>query len=148
MALAVAACDGNKGNDPIDISPSTPTPLPTEEGGSLTLSRTYAQTMGMVAAGYIHSLGLRADGTTLSAGHDLYGQRKVSAWENVVYIAAGKTVSAGVKADGTLVLAGSLTDETALATAQAWSNAFMVDAGADHIVALLNDGEGFRPRGT
>lgn len=141
MAFAVAACDGDKGNgDPIDISPATPTPLPTDEGGSLTLSRTYAQTMGMVAAGYIHSLGLRADGTTLSAGHDLYGQRKVASWENVVYIAAGKTVSIGVKADGTLVLAGSLTDQTALATAQAWSNVFMADAGADHIVALLNDG--------
>lgn len=141
MALAMAACGGNVNNtDPIDIGPVTPSPEPTDQNADLSLNREYAQTMGMVAAGTIHSLGLRSDGTALSAGHDYYGQRQVSAWTDVVYIAAGKSVSIGVKADGTLVIAGKLTDDAALATAAAWTNVFMADAGDDFIVALLNDG--------
>ncbi|HWQ58666.1 MAG TPA: hypothetical protein VN540_06565 [Clostridia bacterium] len=142
MAFAFAACGGdteNEGN-PVDVLPTSPSPGPTEEGTGLGLAREYAQTMGMVAAGYVHSLGLRTDGTALSAGHDYYGQRQVGAWTDVMYIAAGKSVSIGVKADGTVVLAGKLTDEAALAAASAWTNVFMADAGGDFVAALLNDG--------
>lgn len=141
MMLAMTACGGDVDNtEPIEIGGETPQPAQTGDN-TLSLAREYTQTMGMVAAGYIHSLGLRTDGTVLSAGHDYYGQRKVSEWENVVYIAAGKSVSVGVKADGTLLLAGTLTDDSALATAAAWTNVFMADAGGDFIAALLNDGK-------
>ena len=142
MAFALAACDGNAENTaPVDVG-STPAPVPTAtaQPTGLGLTREYAQSMGMVAAGYIHSLGLRTDGTALSAGHDYYGQRRVDDWTNLVYIAAGKSASVGVKADGTVALAGKLTDEAALATASAWTNVFMADAGGDFIAALLNDG--------
>ncbi len=141
MAFALAACQGSVGNtdDPIDIG-GTPSPAPGDVDAPLTLERAYAQTMGMVAAGEIHSLGLRTDGSTLSAGHDYYGQRAVGAWTDIVYIAAGRSVSAGIRADGTLALAGKLSDEAALAKAAAWTNVFMADAGADFIAALLNDG--------
>lgn len=147
MALAMAACNGDIGStDPVNIDPVTPSPEPTGEGNApLGLSRQYPQTMGMVAAGYIHSLGLRADGTALSAGHDYYGQRRVKDWTDVVYIAAGKSVSIGVRKDGTLLTAGSLLngtsgDAAALATVGAWTNVFIADAGAGHVAALLNDG--------
>ena len=141
MVLTMAACGGNVNNtDPIDIGTVTPSPEPTDQGAGLSLTREYAQTMGMVAAGYLHSIGLRTDGTALSAGHDYYGQRQVSEWTDVVYVAAGKSVSLGVKADGTLVIAGTLTDAAALATAAAWTNVFAADAGEDFIIALLNDG--------
>lgn len=142
MALAFAACGGDAENtSPIDVDPTTPSPSPVgEDPAGLGLKREYSQTMGMVAAGYIHSLGLRSDGTALSAGHDYYGQRRVSDWADVVYVAAGKSVSVGVKADDTLVFAGKLTDEAALAAASAWTNVFTADAGGDFVAALLNDG--------
>lgn len=144
MTFALAACNGDVNNtDPIDIGMQTPTPPPAGSEGPLALRREYAQGMGMVAAGAIHSLGLRTDGTVLSAGHDLYGQRKVAQWTDIVHIAAGKTFSLGVRRDGTLSLAGKFANGLDLEKTdglRVLTNAFMADAGDDFIAVLLDDG--------
>ena len=140
MLLAVAGCTGTQEPPVVEVGESTPAPEATQEPGVLAMTREYTDTMGMVAAGYIHSVGLRTDGSVQSAGHDYYGQRKVNDWSDVVYVAAGKSVSVGVKKDGTIALAGSLTDTAAFDAALAWTNVFTADAGGDFIAALLNDG--------
>lgn len=141
MLLAAAGCTTGTQEPPVvEVGDNTPAPEVTPEPGVLALTREYTETMGMVAAGYIHTVGLRTDGSAESAGHDYYGQRKVSGWTDVAYIAAGRSVTVGVKKDGTVVLAGSLTDQAAFDTAAAWTNVFTADAGGDFIAALLNDG--------
>lgn len=140
MLVALTACNGG-GDKIIDVSDpvATEAPVATDEGEGLGLTRDYGTLMGMVAAGYIHSAGVRTDGTVLTAGHDYYGQRKTSDWTDVKYIAAGKSVTVGVKNDGTVLVAGSLASGD-ITTAAGWTNVFMADAGGDHIAAVLNDG--------
>lgn len=140
MAFAAFGCDKGDTDLPVDVTDPQGTPSLTEQPEGLGLAREPFAANGMVAAGAFHSLGLRTDGSVLSAGHDTAGQRQVSAWSDVVYIAAGKTVSLGVKKDGSLLVAGTLTDGAAADTAKAWKDVYMADAGDDFIVALHNDG--------
>lgn len=151
LAAIGAGCSGgdeDENNLPVNVGvtpPSAPqqggddTPQPPTPGTAV-VKRQKPENDGMVAAGSVHSLGLRTDGTVISGGHDVYGQRGVKAWENVAYIAAGKTLSLGVKKDGTVVAAGSLSDGAALETVRGWNNVLMVDAGVDFAAALLEDG--------
>jgi hypothetical protein len=61
-----------------------------------------------IAAGYLHSLAIRADGTVAAWGDNGYGQTNVPAGlSNVVAIAAGFSASLALKADGTVVAWGS-----------------------------------------
>ncbi|MGA2863507.1 MAG: LamG-like jellyroll fold domain-containing protein [Verrucomicrobiota bacterium] len=60
-----------------------------------------------IAAGYHHSLALKADGTLVAWGDDTYGQTSVPPdLKNVVAIAGGGYHSCALKADGTLVAWG------------------------------------------
>ena len=141
-AFAMVGCGGNNTDQPIDIGP-TETPAPTEAPDSGLGLAQPAAPVGMVAAGSIHTVGLRADGTAVSAGHDTVGQRKVSGWENLVFIAAGDTMTAGVKADGTLVLAGdgtALADSASWEAAAAWTGLHSVAIGKAHMAGLKTDG--------
>lgn len=38
-----------------------------------------------VASGYGFTLGLKSDGTVVSSGYSLNGQRDTESWENIVY---------------------------------------------------------------
>ena len=142
-AFAMVGCGGgNNVDQPIDIGP-VETPAPTEAPDSgLGLAQAEAP-IGMVAAGSVHTVGLRADGTAVSAGHDTVGQRKVSDWENVTFLAAGELFTAGVKADGTLLLAGdntALADSASWEAAAAWTGLHSVAIGKAHMAGLKTDG--------
>lgn len=143
VAFAMAGCNnGENGDQPIDVGPSnTPGAEETPNAG-LNLAQPEAP-IGMVAAGSVHSVGLRADGTAVSAGHDTVGQRDVSDWKNVVFIAAGEIVTAGVTAEGGLLLAGDGTafaDSASWEAAAAWTDLSSVAVGGSHIVGLKADG--------
>ena len=141
-AFAMVGCGDNNTDQPIDIGPAE-TPAPTEAPDSGLGLAQPAAPVGMVAAGSIHTVGLRADGTAVSAGHDTVGQRKVSGWESLVFIAAGDTMTAGVKADGTLVLAGdgtALADSASWEAAAAWTGLHSVAIGKAHMAGLKTDG--------
>jgi len=140
-AFTVIGCGGDPDvstNQPIDIGVATPAPEtstePEQESG-LGLVQAAAP-IGMVEAAAVHTVGLRADGTAASAGHDTKGQRKVSDWDNLIYIAAGEAFTAGVKNDGTVVLAG---DASAI-DVSGWSNIASIAAGKAHLVGLKADG--------
>ena len=66
-AFAMVGCGDNNTDQPIDIGPAE-TPAPTEAPDSGLGLAQPAAPVGMVAAGSIHTVGLRADGTAVSAG--------------------------------------------------------------------------------
>ncbi len=143
MAAALfAGCTGNdeENNLPVNIGTATPAPNNGAEVGvneNVALTRETLGGTGMIAAGSIHNIGLRTNGTVISGGHDEFGQRKVSDWKDVVFIAAGKTASVGVKSDGSVLFAGEMSSSEALG---GWTNVYMAAAGDDFVAALKQDG--------
>ncbi len=139
MALLVLFAVGCQKPDDGAIVIGTETPAPTQqidEGNSLTLSQFTGS--GMVAAGSVHSLGARSDGTVVAAGHNTEGQNAVSAWSNVLAIAAYGELSAAVTAEGKVLLAGKNADS--LSAALEWTDIWAVAVGEGHILGLKSDG--------
>lgn len=145
MAAALfAGCSGDEAqnNLPVNVGENTPAPENNNNNNDqpqpgTALERGALGGTGMIAAGSIHNIGLRTDGTTVTGGHDQYGQRRISDWAGITFVAAGKTASIGVKQDGTALFAGQMTGSEAIS---GWNNVYMVAAGADFAIALLNDG--------
>lgn len=143
MAAALfAGCTGNEdeNNLPVNIGAATPAPenpSNQDDTETVTLTREALGGTGMIAAGSIHNIGLRTNGTVVSGGHDEYSQRRVSDWSDVVFVAAGKTASVGVKADGSVLFAGEMSGSEAIS---GWSNVYMAAVGSDFVVALKQDG--------
>ena len=60
-----------------------------------------------VAAGGIHSVALKADGTVVAWGHDQWGQCSgLTGLSNITVVAAGGNHSLALKADGTVAACG------------------------------------------
>jgi hypothetical protein len=93
-----------------------------------------------IAQGGSFALALRADGTVLAWGSNIYGQTNVpGSLSNVVAIAAGYYNPVALKSDGTVVVWGlntaGVTNPPVTAT-----NVVAIAAGFEHIVALRGDG--------
>ena len=73
-----------------------------------------------VAAGWAHTVGLRADGTVVAVGYNEYGQCDVSDWTDIVAVAAGWVHTVGLKADGTVVAVGE--NEYGQCDVSEWAN--------------------------
>ncbi len=59
-----------------------------------------------VAGGYLHTVGLKSDGTVVFVGNNEDGQLDVSTWTDIAQVAAGESHTVGLKSDGTLVAVG------------------------------------------
>ena len=59
-----------------------------------------------VSAGYVHTVGLKADGTVVATGDNKYGQCNVYDWNDIVAVSAGGVHTVGLKSDGTVVATG------------------------------------------
>lgn len=53
-------------------------------------------------------LGLKSDGTVVTAGLVNEGQKEVAEWTDIVAVSAGQNFHVGLKSDGTLVVAGEM----------------------------------------
>jgi len=91
-----------------------------------------------LAAGFHHTVGLRADGTVLAAGDDSSGQCAVSAWAEVIEVAAGARHTVGLRADGTVLAAGD--DSFGQCEVSAWKNVVQIAAGNYDTFGLTADG--------
>lgn len=91
-----------------------------------------------LAAGREHVIGLKPDGTVISAGSNEDKQRNVSTWKDIVSISAGMYTSVGLKSDGTVVACGMNTDKQC--NVSGWKNIVAVSAGSQHTVGLKSDG--------
>lgn len=145
MALFAGCMGGDQDNNlPVNVGDATPKPDttgdPTGTGDQTVLAELTREPLGgkgMIAAGSIHNVGLRTNGTVISAGHDQYGQRRLSDWQDITFVAANKSATIGVKADGSALFAGQMTGSEAVS---GWGNVYMVAMGGDFAAALLNDG--------
>ena len=93
---------------------------------------------GEIAAGNVHTVGLKTDGTVVATGRNVDGQCKVSDWRDIVSIAAGRFQTVGLKADGTVVAAGKNRDGQCKVSG--WRDIVSIAAGNDHTVGLKTDG--------
>ena len=92
-----------------------------------------------IAAGNLHSLALRADGSVVAWGYNLDGTSIVpSSATNVVAIAAGGNLSVALRANGTVVQWGS--GILSYPVPSGLSNVVAISASGSHITALKNNG--------
>jgi hypothetical protein len=99
----------------------------------------------MVAAGFVHSLALKADGTVVVWGCDGgagFGQCRVpGGLAGVTAIAAGTYHSLALKGDGTVVAWGcSANDDGQCSVPSGLAGVTAIAAGAHHSLALKSDG--------
>ena len=64
----------------------------------------------MVAAGWGHTVGLKADGTVVAVGDNRYGQCDIGGWTGITQVAAGSHHTVGLKSDGTVAAVGLETE--------------------------------------
>ena len=87
-----------------------------------------------IAAGYSHSVGLRADGTVVAVGDAYEDCTNVSGWTDIVDISAHDGYTAGLKSNGTVVVTSSR-----FSAARKWTNVVAIKAG-NVLVGLKSDG--------
>ncbi|TLM64755.1 MAG: hypothetical protein FDZ69_11410, partial [Deltaproteobacteria bacterium] len=92
----------------------------------------------VVAAGWDHTVGLKADGTVVAVGANDSEQLFVNDWTNVVSIAAGWLHTVALKNDGRVDATGEILDGQL--NVSDWSNIKAVAAGRQHTIGLRADG--------
>jgi len=88
----------------------------------------------LIAAGYLHTVGLKSDNTVVTAGNGA-DDRNIDDWTDIVAVACREECTVGLKSDGTVVTAGSNTVKV-----NNWMDIVAVAAGAWHTVGLKMDG--------
>ena len=91
-----------------------------------------------LAAGSVHSVALKTDGTVVAVGVNNDGRCNVSGWTDIVEVAAGDYHTVGLKTDGTVVATGYNKDGQC--DVSDWTDIVAVAAGASHTVGLKADG--------
>lgn len=94
-----------------------------------------ATNVAALAAGAIHSLALRVNGTVAGWGDNSSGQANMSGLANVMAIAAGDTFSLALSSNGTVAVRGALPPSPVPLT-----NITAIAAGWNHGLALKQDG--------
>ncbi len=94
--------------------------------------------MRAIAAGSVHTVGLRADGTVAAIGSDSSGQCQVAGWTDITAIAAGAYHTVGLKADGTVAAVGDSSMDKC--RVDGWADIVAIAAGENHTAGLCKDG--------
>ncbi len=97
-----------------------------------------AQRTPSLAAGNLHTVGLRSDGTVVATGANGSGQCKTGNWRNIVAVSAGASYTVGLRSDGTVVATGW--NYIGQCDTGSWKNIVAVSAGGSHTVGLRSDG--------
>jgi len=101
---------------------------------TMTLNTPDGDVKPMVAAGWGHMVGLRADGAVVAAG---YGVPPVFGWADIVQVAAGGWHTVGLKSDGTVVAWGW--NMLRQCEVSGWIDITYVAAGLEHTLGLKSD---------
>ena len=91
-----------------------------------------------LAAGLVHTVGLKADGRVVAVGGNSRGQCDVSGWRDIVAVAAGGVHTIGLKADGTVAAVGW--NDDGQCDVSGWRDIVAVAAGGEHTIGLKADG--------
>ncbi|MBQ3085662.1 MAG: tetratricopeptide repeat protein [Clostridia bacterium] len=93
---------------------------------------------GKISAGRMHTVGVKKDGTVLSAGDNTAGQRNVGEWTDIVAVAAGDQHTVGLKKNGTVVAVGD--NAHGQCNTAEWTDIVAIAAGSGHTVGLKKNG--------
>ena len=91
-----------------------------------------------VSASWIHTVGVRADGTVVAVGWNEDGECDVSDWQDIIAVSAGDGHTVGLRSDGTVVAVGE--NEYGQCDVSDWQDIIAVSAGSDYTVGLKSDG--------
>lgn len=91
-----------------------------------------------VSAGSTNTIGLKVDGTVVTAGSNSSGQRDVDGWSDIMAVSEGLTYTVGLKSDGTVVTAGK--DSAGRCDVSSWSDIVAISAGFENTAGLKSDG--------
>jgi hypothetical protein len=105
---------------------------------AMTSGTTQGDATPMVAAGGMHTVGLKRDGTVVAVGTNSRGQCDVGQWTGIVQVAAGDYHTVGLESDGTVVAVGL--NKSGQCNVGDWTNIVQVAAGTHHTVGLRRDG--------
>ena len=88
-------------------------------------------------------MALKQDGTLVSVGSNISGQRQLRSWTDVTAIAAGRSHTVGLRSDGTVLYAGTYDDGPygKIHNLHRWKNVVAIAAGSLHTVGLTADGK-------
>ncbi|MCK5181671.1 MAG: hypothetical protein KAQ73_03940, partial [Dehalococcoidia bacterium] len=92
----------------------------------------------MVAAGGVHTVGLKSNGRVVAVGLNDDGQCDVGDWRNVIQVAAGDFHTVGLKFDGNVVAVGY--NDFEQCDVGNWMDIAQVAAGGVHTVGLSANG--------
>ncbi|MBQ4560931.1 MAG: hypothetical protein IJA55_01205 [Clostridia bacterium] len=90
-----------------------------------------------ISAGTFHAVGIKPDGSVVSAGANFNGQCDVSEWNDVISVSAGDDFTIGLRSDFTVVAAGS--NKYGACDIESWSDIVSVSA-YEHTVGLKANG--------
>ena len=105
---------------------------------AMALNTPHGQAMPMVAAGYYHTVGVKADGTAIAVGDNIGGQCDVGDWTDIIQVAGGYGHTVGLKVDGTVVAVGYR--GLGQSDVNDWTNIVWVTAGSYHTIGLKANG--------
>ncbi len=91
-----------------------------------------------VSAGSSLTIGLKTNGTAVTAGSNSSGQCDVDGWSDIVTVSAGFAYAVGLKSDGTVVTAGK--DSAGECDVSNWSDIVAISAGFETTAGLKSDG--------
>ena len=145
----------------VTINPNSANAAFIMPASAITVTATYKNTpfvtVPMLAAGGLHVLALKSDGTVWAWGDNMFGQlgggsvaNTIPTLRDVIAIAAGGDTSLALKSDGTVWAWGyngngqlgdnTTTNRNTPVQVQNLSNVIAIAAGGNHNLALKNDG--------
>ena len=87
-----------------------------------------------IAIGSSQVVGLKKDGTVVTAGFSTSDFEGVDQWSNIVDVDAGQNITVGLKADGTVVTCDLAPDVSG------WTDIVAVSCSSNYVVGLKSDG--------
>lgn len=93
---------------------------------------------GLIAAGRVWTVGLRADGVAMACGYNSNGQCNISDWTDIVAVACGGFHTVGLHSNGTVVACGG--DGNGWRGISNWTNIVAIAGGVEHTIGLRVDG--------
>lgn len=96
------------------------------------------QMTATLAAGELHTVAIRYDGTVVATGQTQHGQCNVSAWHDIIAICAGGHHTIALKENGTVLAVGY--NGYGQCDVSSWRGVCALAAGTCHTVGLLENG--------
>lgn len=93
---------------------------------------------GLLAVGFAHTVGLRADGTVVCCGDNSQGQCDTAGWTGIKAVAAGARHTLGLRVDGTVIAAGQNSEGQCMV--EGWRDIVAIAAADYASFGLREDG--------